>query len=84
MSTAILIGGGEKRTLGQQLEALGYTPEMYSPHYTLVTAALVEECHQKGMKIIPWTVNTVEEMKRLKALGVDGIITDYPNYFSQL
>ena len=84
MSTAILIGGGEKRTLGQQLEALGYTPEMYSPHYTLVTAALVEECHQKGMKIIPWTVNTVEEMIKLKALGVDGIITDYPNYFSQL
>lgn len=84
MTTAILIGGGEKRTLDQQLAALGYTPEMYSPSYTLVTAALVEECHKKGMKIIPWTVNTVEEMKRLKALGVDGIITDYPNYFSQL
>lgn len=84
MTTAILIGGGEKRTLDQQLEALGYTPEMYSPSYTLVTAALVEECHKKGMKIIPWTVNTIEEMKRLKQLGVDGIITDYPNYFSQL
>ena len=38
----------------------------------------------KGMKIIPWTVNTVDEMKKMKALGVDGIITDYPNYFSQL
>lgn len=84
MPTAILIGGGEKRTLDQQLEALGYTPEMYSPSYTLVTAALVKECHKKGMKIIPWTVNTIEEMKRLKQLGVDGIITDYPNYFSQL
>jgi glycerophosphoryl diester phosphodiesterase len=26
----------------------------------------------------------VEEMKKMKQLGVDGIITDYPNYFSQL
>jgi glycerophosphoryl diester phosphodiesterase len=84
MTTAILIGGGEKRTLDQQLEALGYTPEMYSPSYTLVTAALVEECHKKGMKIIPWTVNTIEDMKKMKQLGVDGIITDYPNYFSLL
>lgn len=84
ITTAILIGGGEKRTLSQQLEVLGYTPEMYSPSYTLVTKELVNECHQKGMKIIPWTVNTLEEMKKMKALGVDGIITDYPNYFSQL
>jgi glycerophosphoryl diester phosphodiesterase len=84
MTTAILIGGGEKRTLDEQLTALGYIPEIYSPGYTVVTAALIEECHKKGMKIIPWTVNTVEEMKRLKLLGVDGIITDYPDYFSQL
>ena len=84
MTTAILIGGGEKRSLDQQIKDLGYQPEMYSPSYTLVTQQLVDECHKKGMKIIPWTVNTVEEMKRMKALGVDGIITDYPNYFSQL
>lgn len=84
VTTAVLIGGGEKRTLDQQLAELGYIPEMYSPSYTLVTAELVAECHKKGMKIIPWTVNTIEEMKKMKALGVDGIITDYANYFSQL
>jgi glycerophosphoryl diester phosphodiesterase len=33
------------------------------------------------MKVIPWTVNTKEEIKRLKELGVDGIITDFANYF---
>lgn len=84
ITTAVLISGSEKRTLDQQLADLGYTPEMYSPHYSLVTTALVEECHKKGMKIIPWTVNTVEEMKKMKALGVDGIITDYANFFSQV
>jgi glycerophosphoryl diester phosphodiesterase len=82
--TAVLISGSDKRTLAQHLEALGYTPEMYSPHYSLVNAVLVEECHKRNIKLIPWTVNTLEEMKKMKALGVDGIITDYPNYFSQL
>ncbi len=84
MTTAILIGGDEKRSLDQQLADLGYIPEMYSPVYTLVTKELVEACHAKGMKIIPWTVNSLAEMKKLKALGVDGIITDYANYFSEL
>lgn len=84
MITAILIGGGEKRTLDQQLKDLGYIPEMYSPSYPLVTQELVDACHQKGIKIIPWTVNKLEDMKRLKQMGVDGIITDYPNYFLEL
>ncbi len=84
ITTAVLISGSEKRTLDQQLTELGYIPERYSPHYSIVTAELVAECHKKGMKIIPWTVNTVDEMKKMKNLGVDGIITDYANYFSQL
>jgi glycerophosphoryl diester phosphodiesterase len=84
ITTAVLISGSDKRTLAQQLQELGYTPEMYSPHYSLVTPELVAECHKRNIKLIPWTVNTVEEMKKMKDLGVDGIITDYPNYFSQL
>ena len=82
--TAVLIGGSDKRTLDQILQELGYTPEIYSPSYTMVNAELVEACHKRNMKIIPWTVNSVEEMKRLINLKVDGIITDYPDYFSQL
>lgn len=84
MTTAILIGGNEKRSLDEQLKALGYVPEMYSPNYQRVTEELVKACHKKGMKIIPWTVNSKEEMRKLKAIGVDGIITDYANYFSEL
>ncbi len=84
IATAVLIGGEDKRTLAQQIAELGYTPEIYSPHYSVVTTTLVDQCHQMGMKIIPWTVNTLEEMKKLKAMGVDGIITDYANYFSNL
>jgi glycerophosphoryl diester phosphodiesterase len=82
--TALLVGGNEKRSLDEIFRDLGYVPEMYSPHYSLVTAELVKACHEKGVKLIPWTVNTLEEMRKLKALGVDGIITDYPNYFAEL
>ncbi len=32
-----------------------------------------------GLKVIPWTVNERADMERLIALGVDGIITDYPD-----
>jgi glycerophosphoryl diester phosphodiesterase len=84
ITTAVLIGGNDKRTFEQQLVELGYNPEMYSPHYSVVTPELIKECHKRNIKIIPWTVNTLEEMKKLKAMGVDGIITDYPNYFAQL
>jgi glycerophosphoryl diester phosphodiesterase len=35
----------------------------------------------KGMKIIPWTVNDSKQVKKLKKMGVDGIITDYPDLF---
>ena len=31
------------------------------------------------MQLIPWTVNEVEDMKQQLSLGVDGIITDYPD-----
>jgi len=82
--TALLVGGNEKRSLDQVITDLGYQPEIYSPHYSLVTPELVKACHDKGIKLIPWTVNTLDEMKRLKALGVDGIITDYPDYFAEL
>lgn len=50
----------------------------------MVTAQLINECHKRNEKLIPWTVNTLEDMKRMKYFAVDGIITDYPNYFSEL
>lgn len=74
----------EKETsFEENLRSLGFIPTVYSPNFKLVTADLVKKCHEKGMKIVPWTVNSKEEIVKLKALGVDGIITDYPNLFSE-
>jgi glycerophosphoryl diester phosphodiesterase len=61
------------------LTELGFVPEIYSPHSPLVDQNLVSKAHAKGMKVIPWTVNEPEQMKKLLKLGVDGLITDYPD-----
>ena len=76
---ALLIGGENDPGLAANLNTLGFTPEIYSPAYLLVDADLIREAHARGMLVIPWTINTLEEMQRLKALGVDGLITDYPD-----
>jgi glycerophosphoryl diester phosphodiesterase len=51
----------------------------WSPNFRDVTEPLVRETQVLGLKIIPWTVNEVADMKRLIDWKVDGIITDYPD-----
>ncbi|MEQ9009694.1 MAG: glycerophosphodiester phosphodiesterase family protein, partial [Ekhidna sp.] len=61
------------------IDSLGFTPEIYSPYYLLLSQENVTELQNAGMRVIPWTVNKSREIKNVLALGVDGIITDYPN-----
>lgn len=70
--------GGDVERL---INTLGFTPTIYSPVYTVVKSELVDECHKRNMQVIPWTVNTKEEMQRLIDLHIDGIISDYPDLF---
>jgi glycerophosphoryl diester phosphodiesterase len=84
VATSLLIEAYDKRSLDDQLQQLGFTPKFYSPNSGLVTPSLLQKCHNKNMKVVPWTVNDLTEMKRLKQMGVDGIISDYPNLFAQL
>lgn len=69
----------DDRSIDSYVTALGFVPEIWSPNYRLLTADFVSEAHDRGMKVIPWTVNTVEEMRKQLKMGVDGIITDYPD-----
>jgi glycerophosphoryl diester phosphodiesterase len=52
---------------------------VWSPNFRDVTEPLVRETQALGLKLIPWTVNDVADMKRLIEWKVDGIITDYPD-----
>lgn len=70
--------------VSQNLDRLGFIPEIYSPYYQFVDSIMVAEIHSLNMRLIPWTINDADEMKRLLELGVDGIISDYPNLFGEL
>ncbi len=48
----------------------------------VITPKLVKAAHKQNKSIHAWTVNNVNEMKRLIEMGVDGIITDYPDRLS--
>lgn len=81
--TVLLVEDYDRRPLDTQLSSLGFTPAVYSPHYSLVTPALVADCHRMGMRLIPWTVNEKGKIEMLQKMGVDGIITDYPDLFTR-
>lgn len=72
-----------KKSVAENVADLGFKPFIYSPDYKMVDATLVKDCHDQGIKVLPWTPDTKPEIDALKALGVDGIITDYPNLYFQ-
>jgi len=78
--TALLVARDEPR-FEVIVDNMGFTPDILSPHHEMVTERFLTRAREAGMKTIPWTVNDVAEMQRLLSLGVDGIITDYPNRF---
>lgn len=82
IQTSLLID--EKEPFETYIDKLGFKPTIYSPYSVLVGKGLVDRCHAMGVKIIPWTVNTVKEIKYFKSLGVDGVITDFPNVMEQI
>lgn len=50
-----------------------------APAYKLVTETLVKDAHNSGLDLFTWTVDEEPDMRRMIDLGVDGIITNYPN-----
>jgi glycerophosphoryl diester phosphodiesterase len=52
---------------------------VWSPFWRNATAENVKEAQALGLKVVPWTVNNSSEMTRLIDIGVDGLITDYPD-----
>ncbi|MDX2249901.1 MAG: glycerophosphodiester phosphodiesterase family protein [Bacteroidia bacterium] len=76
-SLALLVENEE--TPEWNLAQLGFTPTIYSPDFHLVDDRLMDFVREKGMKIIPWTLNENPDIQRMLDIGVDGIISDYPD-----
>jgi glycerophosphoryl diester phosphodiesterase len=49
------------------------------PHFHLLTKENTAQMQQKGLQVFPWTINETEDIQKIKAFNVNGIITDFPN-----
>jgi glycerophosphoryl diester phosphodiesterase len=81
VKTSFLIGDKKLNSLNEILSELGFTPTIISPEYKLIDKQFINQCHQKGIKVIGWTVNDRIKIKELYNMGIDGIISDYPTMF---
>jgi glycerophosphoryl diester phosphodiesterase len=81
-TTALLVENADG--FAKNIDRLGFTPSIYSPNYLLVNADLVKEAHAHHVAVLPWTVNKEADLKAMAALGVDGIISDYPDRLVKL
>ncbi len=70
--------------LAALLQATGFV-DIYSPNFEALlpeSEAFLQPCwifQEMGFQVIPWTVNEVADMEQLIRLGVNGIITDFPD-----
>ncbi|TZF86222.1 glycerophosphodiester phosphodiesterase (plasmid) [Pedobacter sp. BS3] len=76
-----LVGKKTAADVNKRMEELGFNPYIYSVQYDAITPEMVKACHDRNIKIIAWTPNTEQDFKALTDMGVDGIITDYPNLY---
>jgi len=65
--------------LQQNLARISFLPQIYSPDYQLLDQAQIDAAHTQGILVIPWTVNDEITIRELVKMGVDGLITDYPD-----
>ena len=50
-----------------------------NPYYKGINRDFIKDAHERGFSVYPWTVNDPREIAEMKALNVDGIISDYPD-----
>jgi glycerophosphoryl diester phosphodiesterase len=65
---------------------LGFEPETLGPDFQLLSAELVDELRTTypALRLVPWTVNSLSDLRLVCSWDVDGITTDYPNRLLQL
>lgn len=64
----------------EALQEFSTYADWFNPSYGIVTVELVNQIHSLGMQIGSWTVRSQEAADLLFEMGVDAIISDYPDY----
>lgn len=67
-----------------ELAKINFKPSIYSPLWEGIDANDVHDLQQQNIRVIPWTVNEAEDLFAVMQMGVDGIITDYPDRLYKL
>ena len=75
-ATAILVDKPKKELVSY---ALDFKANAINPDHELVSRELIQDAHNAGLKVFPWTVNDPQTMMKLFAIDIDGLITDYPD-----
>ena len=75
----LLYSDKETTWLPTLLRWLGVPFDALHPRFGMVDARYVKRARQGGKRVNVWTVNTADDMRRMRDLGVDGIITNYPD-----
>ena len=63
----------------QIVDSLGFVPKNMHPFQDFVNAEMIKQAHAITSEVIPFTINLTKDLIHLFDLGVDGIITDYPD-----
>ncbi len=77
VTTGLIID--KQGTLDQWLADLDFKPDCLSIREDLLTEELVEDLQDEEFTVLAWTVNEKPRVEQLRKMGVDGVMTDYPN-----
>ncbi|MGW8376021.1 glycerophosphodiester phosphodiesterase family protein [Streptomyces sp. ODS28] len=72
----VLVAGKSSPSVPDRAQEVG--AGMVSCELKHLTEEIVGRCHEAGIKVISWTVNTEDELARARELGLDGVVTDMP------
>lgn len=76
LSTSLIVDN--QQGLLTNLKRLSFIPSIYSPHFELLDRQQIDAAHAQNIRVIPWTINDEHTMRKLIGMGIDGLITDYP------
>ncbi|MGZ9816324.1 glycerophosphodiester phosphodiesterase [Peribacillus simplex] len=72
----------KRRINDQKLKEIAEFASFLNPKQTILSTKLQMQIQKHGMKVYTWTVNNKKQIRMFKKMQLDGIISDFPDYFS--
>jgi len=82
--TILYLIGKRKESLEETIKKLGFKPDIISQNHKNINEDRVKLLHKNGIKCMAGVINSIDIMKKIKGLGVDGAMSDYPDLFKRL